>query len=86
MNCLCSHTVFNHHPKMEREGAVRFTLGACAVQGCGCTKYVVAGRAERAKMGDVEISEDERSFAVRRWRNLQRERREMRERYGFPDE
>jgi hypothetical protein len=57
MNCLCSHTVFNHHPKMEREGAVRFTLGACAVEGCGCTKYVVAGRGGSAILDDARQTE-----------------------------
>jgi hypothetical protein len=60
MNCQCTHTVFNHHPKMEREGAVRFTLGACAVEGCGCTKYVVAG-AKSDKI-DPAITRDIRSL------------------------
>jgi hypothetical protein len=54
MNCLCSHTVFNHHPKMEREGAVRFTLAGCAVEGCGCTKYV-ADESSRVTMTAEEF-------------------------------
>jgi hypothetical protein len=69
MNCLCSHTVFNHHPKMEREGAVRFTLGACAVQGCGCTKYVVAGRGGSAILDDDRKARNQRLETIERQLN-----------------
>jgi hypothetical protein len=40
MNCSCTHSPFNHHPVLSREGAVRYSLAGCAVKDCACTKYV----------------------------------------------
>jgi hypothetical protein len=86
--CICTHGENSHGLKQVRHGTGRVADVArgCLVSGCGCANFVERKGAARATMGDVEISEDERRFALRRWRNLQRERRELKERYGFPDE